>query len=307
MNEEKRKNEASAHSNNTGAYILIAIGAIFLLVNFFEISFSRLWPLVLVAVGVYLLVTRRDGSAARTGHFSAPVDEATSADVEIHLSVGEAKVNPLASADTLIEADLTYVGDIQFDVSGTAMRTVRLRQTSDSNWTWLNPATWFNGSDRYDWNIGLNPDVPMRLNIHGGMGTARLNLRDLQVTDLRLHGGVGEVHAVLPASDTGYQARVEGGMGETRLEVPAHTSTMLEIRGGVGQVDVDIDSRTEVRVQAKGGIGSVSVPSRLTRISGGGGDFELGDSGIWETAGFEQAEHRVVINYEGGVGELRIR
>lgn len=308
MSEEKPKN-TSAPDNRTGAYILIGLGVVFLLVNVLNINFSRLWPLVLVAIGVYMLIGREGfGSAGvKKGHYRAPVDDARSADVELHLSVGEARVETLAAGSDLIDADLTYVGDIHFDVSGAENKVVRLRQTADSTWQWINPATWFNGGGKYDWRIGLTPKIPMRLNIRGGLGQSELNLRHLNVTDLRLSGGAGQMKVMLPASEAGYDARFEGGLGQADLDIPPSTSMTLELRGGVGQINVDLPIDVAVRLRAKGGVGDVKVPSRLVQVRASNAEFELGKSGEWESADFESADHRITINYEGGVGELRVR
>jgi hypothetical protein len=56
------------HRSRTGAYILIAIGAIFLLVNLGVLPIRDLahllstwWPLILIAVGVSMLLRARKG------------------------------------------------------------------------------------------------------------------------------------------------------------------------------------------------------------------------------------------------------
>ncbi len=305
MSEEKRKNSAS---NQTGAYILIGIGVLLLLVNVLNISFVRLWPLLLIILGGYLLMGRNSiGSTAQTGFFSAPLDDATGADVDLHLSVGEAVIDTLKDSQNLIEADLTYVGDIDFDVSGAEHKRVLLRQTSDSVWHWINPANWFGATEPYEWQIKLTPTLPLNLNIHGGVGQAKMDLSTLKLRDLRLHGGAGRIVASLPASETGYAARIDGGVGEVQLSIPADTSMTMDIQGGVGQITVNIPDDTALRIKAHGGIGDVSVPARVKRVSGGSSDFELGKSGVWESEGFENAGQQITLNYRGGVGQLSIR
>jgi hypothetical protein len=126
------------------------------------------------------------------------------------------------------------------------------------------------------------------------------------LSDLRLHGGAGQVIATLPGSDSGYPVRIDGGVGEMRLNIPGDTSTTVDIQGGVGQIVVDTAPSTALRIKAHGGIGDVSVPKRARRISGGDSDFELGKSGVWETEGFESAAQQITINYRGGVGQLKV-
>jgi hypothetical protein len=257
-------------NNKTAAFILIGIGVVLLLVNILNIDFSRLWPLVLIAIGVYLLSGRANiRRNVQSGRFRAPLAGAETADVTLHLSVGEAFVDALETADDLIDAQLTYVGEIDFSVTGDADPVVRLRQATSTNWEWLNPSNWF-GGDNFRWQIGLSPDVPLVLDIHGGLGTADLDLRPLQVTDLRLHGGAGEITATLPAGVSAYRAYVSGGVGEVNLTVPGQTSVQLEIQGGVGEITLETDRATGVRLNASGGITEVKVPPRLQRTSGSG-------------------------------------
>ena len=305
MSEEKRK---SSPNDKTGAYILIGIGVIFLLVNVLNINFSRLWPLILIAIGVYLLFGRNAiGSTTRTGRFRAPAEAASHANVELHLSMGEATVESLPpGSDDLIDAELTYVGEILFDVTGDATKTVRLRQRGDTAVQWLNPANWWGKNERYEWRIGLNPNIPTALDIHGGVGKSKLHLRDLSITGLHLHGGVGEVTAYLPASTGGYDANVSGGVGEVRLQLPGSTSMNLNIQGGIGEITLDTEAVDGIRVEAGGGIGDVSVPSYIRQVTKSDAEFELGESGVWESDNFASAEHRVIVKYRGGIGTLRI-
>ena len=307
MEEEKRKNSDGPRSNQTAAYILIGLGVIFLITNVLDVNLWRLWPLVLVVIGLYLLFGRNSiGSTAKSGHFSAPLDDAKSADVDLNLSVGQATVSALSSSDRLIDADLTYVGDIDFDVTGDLEKSVRLRQRADTTLQWFNPGNWFNG-DEYHWQIGLSPAVPMDLRVQGGVGRSQLDLRRLDLTAFRLQGGVGETTLHLPEAEIAYPARISGGMGEVRVTLPPATSMSMDIQGGVGEITLETPPATALRVTSRGGIGDVKVPSRLRKISGGEGDFELSKSGTWETDDYAQAEHRIEINYKGGVGELKIR
>ena len=306
MSEQKRKPD-----DRTGAYILIGIGAILLLVNVFNVDVSRLWPLILIAIGLYLLLGRNHiGSAAHRGRFRAPVDGAETADYQIHLSVGEATIEPLpqgADNDDLFDAHLSYVGSIDFDVSGAAQRTIRLRQTGEAALAWINPANWFGSGENFHWQIALHRDIPSQVSIWGGVGRADLHLRDLNATAFNLRGGVGEIKGTLPQSDTGYRAHIQGGLGSLRLQLPAHTSIDLEVQGGVGEIKLDTDPNTALHIQTAGGISDVSVPARVNRISDENSDFDLGKNGTWESDDFAGSPHQVTIHYQGGLGSLHVR
>ncbi len=305
MEKPKRKNGSfTSGSNVTGAYVLIGLGAVFLLVNVLDFSWGQLWPLLLIGLGVLLLLGR-EVSAAQTHYFNEPLDDATAADIDLNLSIGEATISALSQSDQLMDADLTYVGEVNFEVSGQQQKHIRLRQTGDSALQWMNPLNWFNQAP-YAWRIGLSDQVPLSLNIQGGVGKAKIDLRRLQLTDLRLHGGVGEVDVRLPEARNGYAVDLHGGVGEIRMDLPPATDLDVRIQGGLGEITLSTPANSALRVEARGGMGDVKVPSGLKRLSSGG-DFEMGTSGVWESPNFADAAQRITIDYHGGMGELKIR
>src|SRR4051794_19494166 len=68
--------------------------------------------------------------------FSEPLGAATSARVRIDFSVGESTIKPLNTSDNLLEADLTYVGDVELKASGETEKVVHLSQAAGA-------AEWF--------------------------------------------------------------------------------------------------------------------------------------------------------------------
>ncbi len=305
MDKPKRKNDHSGSGNPTGAYILIGLGVIFLLMNVLDFSWGQLWPLILIGIGAYLLLGRNSATGAKTEYFNEPLGTATSADIDLNLSVGEATVSALSDAGQLIDAEITYVGDVLFEVSGENQKHIKLSQTGESGLQWINPANWSN-KPKYAWRIGLSEQVPMNLNIQGGVGEAKIDLRRLQLTDLRLHGGLGKLDARLPEAAQGYDVDLHGGVGELKVDLPPATDLNLRVQGGIGEITLSTPVNTAVRIEARGGISNVNVPSSLNRLERGG-DFDMGNSGVWESPNFENAAHRIVIDYRGGVGELKVR
>ncbi len=309
MESENPKHDQS-DNNRIGAYILIGIGVLFLLNSVLRINLWQFWPLLLVGLGIYMLYGRNQTSTAKNGVFTAPLDDTQSAQVNLHLSAGQAAVSAISDASTLIDAELTYVGDMDFQVEGEAEKRVTLKQTSDSYVMWLNPANWLHGMEGgYPWRIRLSPTVPMALNIHGGAGEAELDLHQLQVSEFRYESGVGRTDINLPAQapDGHLNAHINGGVGEVRLNVPAGVDTHLDVNGGVGQIIIDTPPNAALRIRANSGLGSVNVPARLIRTQGSASDFEIGKSGTWTSPDFEQAATHIDIEYDGGVGSLTLR
>lgn len=306
--EEKPKRGSGASQPSTGALILIGIGVFLLLTNLGIIAgIGRLWPLILVVIGLWLLFGRGATVTVRRDRFTEPVDGATSARVKLSLSVGEAVVTAGNDPSLLIDADVAYLGDIQFVAQGEGEKFVSLAQTGGFSMDWLNPANWFGGNTYRDlrWNIALNPNVPLRLDIHGGIGKSRIDLSRLRLSGLEIFGGVGEADITLPTQSGKLDTRVEVGVGKIDLTIPSGGSVNAHVKGGVGETVITTPADAAVRVVAHAGIGDVNVPPRFQRISGD--DHGIGKSGTWETPGFASADQRIEIVYDGGVGQLRIR
>lgn len=310
MAEEKPKRNltTSDSGNRTLAYVLLGAGAVLLLINILDLNWWRLWPLILVAIGVYLLLGRNSiGSEVRTAHIHAPLEAAKRATMRLHLSLGEVDIRALPpGSEALIDGEIDYVGDLDFDVAGATEKTVALRLAESGNLKWLNPANWFGAMEKgLNWRLGLNAEVPTDLAIYGGLGESDIDLRSMQLDNLTLHGGVGEMEVALPATSYGYDVDLRGGVGEIDLRLPGATAINLRVKGGVGEIKIALPAGAAVQLRARGGIGDVNVPRhfvRTTREEGG-----LSKSGTWETPGFADADKPIVIDYEGGIGELHLR
>src|SRR5262249_35744370 len=145
------------------------------------------------------------------GEFSEPLGNAKSARVRIDFSVGEATINPLNASDNLLEADLTYVGDVELKATGDTEKVVHLSQAAGA-------AEWFRGAaglvgsgQRLRWDIELTPHIPLNLDLHSGAGRSNFDLSDLQLTGLNIASGAGELTVSLPAGQ--YSTRISGGVG----------------------------------------------------------------------------------------------
>ena len=65
--------------------------------------------------------------------FKHPVEGASSASVEIGFSVGKGSIRPLLSSGNLFEADITYVGEVEFEAEGEEHKRIRLAQKHPKN------------------------------------------------------------------------------------------------------------------------------------------------------------------------------
>lgn len=288
-----------------GPVLLIGAGLLFLLDNLGVISFNvwelwRLWPLVLIAIGLDLIVGRRSpvlslllviavlaggaallygsgglrsrGDTMRT-NLSVPLEGAKSADVYIESGTGRLSVHT-GDTSRLAVGTLEY-----YETMGIPAQTVeragdkvtlRLSQPGDERNSF--------GDEGPEWNISLNPQVPTRLTVNTGVGETDLDLKDARVTELNMEVGVGATNVTLPEQGGTTQVNIRGGVGALNLSIPDEVEARIKVQSGLGGVDVDDRFRAEgedtyvsqgydraenkVEVQVQVGVGGIEVDSR---------------------------------------------
>ncbi len=317
------------------ALLLIAAGAVWLLAQAKLISSAnlivllRLWPVILIALGLELLIGRRSqalslligvgtvilllglmllgpalglatNSEAKSLQYSEPLEGADSAQLDLNLSVGSVTVQALTDSNDLIDADMRYIGDVNFDVSSAGSEKYVTLTTSNENGGFYN-FLGFTIGDELRLDIALTPLIPLDLRLNGGVGETRLDLSDLQLSSLNIQGGVGETTISLP--NGGYAFLLDGGVGATTVNFAETGAVTATITGGIGGVTLNIPDGLPVRLESDGGLGGVNVSGDFEQISSDG------DNGVWETANFREAsdDARLIIELDGGVGGVNVR
>ncbi len=332
------------HGTSTGAFILIAIGVIWLLFQANVISGAnlavlfRLWPLILIGLGLELLVGRNSRSVSlligggtvvlllvlmiagpaiglgsnveiQEKQLQEPLGDTTSAQLDLGLSVGRATVSALTNSNDLLNADLRYVGGVEYSASGSqGQKYVSLTSRSDGAQIFDFLGFSFMGKDNADqlrWNIGLTTAIPLDLRLRGGVGDATIDLTGVQLSNLSYNNGVGDTTITLPASGD-YPFALDGGVGSVTVNFAAGTPITATVNGGVGNLTLDLPDNAAVVLTKNGGLGTIHTPSDFQRVSG---DVNRIDSaGVWQSANYSSsAENLISITYEGGVGDLTLR
>ena len=160
-------------------------------------------------------------------------------------------------------------------------------------------------SDDLRWEIGLNPNIPLDLDINSGVGEVSLDLADLTLTAVTIDSSVGEVDLILPAMDASYRVSVNGSVGDFSISVEEGAAVDLILKAGVGNFTVNVPRDAAVRVDAQTGVGDIRVPPHFDQIRGD--DRAVGEQGTWETPNFDGAARRITIEFDGGVGGLTVR
>ena len=318
--------------------ILLGAGVIWLLSNMKMISTSNLWilfelwPVLIVMAGLDLLFARRlplvgalfglliiagvvyvllNGSALgleersepRTERFTVDMGEAVSVDLDLNLSTQETVVNVLDDSTNLLEAEIGHVGEIELIVSGTEEKFIDLQQVGVESWfAWALPDE---KGNQLTWEVYLSPDVPFDLDVDAGTGSSELDLSGVRLDQLRYDGGTGATTILLPASSEGYDTYIEGGTGSMEIVFPAESSLTVRLDAGTGKVILDLPEDSAAKIQVlDGGTGDLQLPDWISKVSG----QEDRDEGVYQTDGFEDADHQLIIIVEDiGTGNIIVK
>lgn len=294
-----------------GPVLLILAGVLFLLNTTGYVDWSIwaalwwLWPLLLIAIGVDLLLGRRNrilsllivlvllaagvGVAAVSGNLqpagnvtgtsvSVPLNGATSARVSIDLGIGELRVDSsLNSADSnlLASGNLDYYQNwkapsVQQSIDG-GVASLNLQQgrvVPTFSIPLLDP------NRDLAWQLHLSRRVPIDLNVKTGTGRADLDLSQAKLQNLKVENGTSTVSVIFPT--------ISG------------TAT-VDIDNGTGSIDLAIPSSVEARIRASAGIGSVNVDSRFSK-----------DGNTYTTSGYQSGKNRLDITLNTGIGSINV-
>jgi hypothetical protein len=257
-----------------GALFLIGLGVVFLLDNLGVLpgsAWAYVWPLLLVAFGLSLMLGWRGGHFIEAVAASQPLEGASQAHIHVKHGAGRLTVDAGEHGGNLLAG--TFGGglhqsarhiDGQLDVDLTP---------APPDWTVWPWQAWQSGI--MDWQMHVNPDIPVALEFETGASDSQLDLSQLHVTDLALKTGASATDLTLPAAAGATSARVESGVASVHITVPRGVAA--RIRGAMG-------------------LGALNVNTR--RFPRRGDRYESDD--------FVSAPNRVDLLVQGGVGEVSV-
>ncbi len=293
---------------------LILLGLFGLLWNFnvlpdgFWGEFWTLWPLLLVAIGANLILSRQRawiGSLAAlavvTGSLAAAwvlavANPSTSHSLSITSESISVKSEGAQSARlnlTVAAGDLTLTGGAPSGLllSGGSQGTVAEaseqrvsvirsggRSTMDvrlnTDWNFQFPPR-RGSSSSPRWILRHAEGIPTDIRIETGASDLALDLRELNVQRLNVDGGAADIDVVLPANAGRTTAEFSIGAADLDITVPDGVAAQIDFDGGISSLNID-ESR---------------FPKQGDR---------------YVSPDFESAANRVSIKIEAGVSDITI-
>lgn len=207
------------------------------------------------------------GGPPRTDTQSVELDKSEMVNVELKMGAGELNVD--GGSSKLMEGQFRYNSsrmkpDVRYDSSGFRGHLL-IEQPSHGAHI---------GNSDYRWDVRLNDEKPMDLEVNFGAGEGRLNVGSLTLRSLDVHMGVGQLRIDLrgtPKND--YNVSVHGGVGEATIYLPTGVGIIADAKGGIGGVNATgLEKRddryvneayghakTTIRLDIRGGIGAINL------------------------------------------------
>lgn len=258
--------------------LIILVGVLLLLSNLGVLAvdiWNLIWPVALIAVGLWLLLGiffgREQGGGALE-EVTIPLEDAGEARVRVRHGAGVLRID--AGADPQAVLSGTFAGGLDYRANRLDDAiNVEMQVPQQGIWFFA-PWQWWRGGG-LAWSFGLNPEIPLALRLETGAGEANIDLTELRVTDLRLQTGASSTRLALPAQAGHTQARIEGGAASISVRVPTGVAARIKTSGGLASFSVD--------------------RNRFPR-----------QGGVYQSPDYETAENTIDLQVEIGAGSVSV-
>ena len=229
---------------------------------------SIFWPIALLVAGGWILfgVFARDSLETETA--SVDLQGASSANVKINHGAGELQIHSGAGMSEIARG--TFAGGLlqKSSRNGDSL-DVRMSPAKD-----FMDFPFFGPRNQIDWDVALNADIPIALTLQLGANKSMIDLRDVNITDLKL----------------------ETGASETKLTLPSRGRFHVDLDLGAASLDVTIPEGLSARIRASIGAASLNIDeSRFPR-----------GNGYYQSRDYETAANAVDMTIDAGAASVKI-
>jgi len=249
--------------------VLIILAVLLLLkqLQIIDDVFGFFWPVLVIALGVWMILSYYSRHKPVEGHrMSIPLEGAASAYIKFNHGAGRLDLRSGAGSGEVLNGRFSNGLDYKSHLAGDRLE-VKLR-APDQTWAW-----W--PGESLDWEVHLNPSIPLSLKIDSGASSSILDLSDLKVTDLDIDTGASKTNLTLP-----------GNAGSTHVDIDT----------GAASLKVIIPTGVAASIRVKSGMTSVAINARFPRVN----------AGLYQSPVYSPASNRVDLMIDAGVGSIEI-
>jgi hypothetical protein len=198
------------------------------------------WPVLLIAVGVWLVTGFTRGGAADIPREQAslPMDGASEAAITVRHGAGRLTVAAGAGPDQLLSG--TFGGGLDASRRTEGSRAVVDMRVKDRDFGHYFFPPWRHGwAGMLDWDFTLNAAIPLFLRFETGASESRISLTDLQVKEISVKTGASSTTVDLPAAAGFTRMHVESGAASVKVRVPQGVAAFIQVKSALAGIHVD--------------------------------------------------------------------
>jgi hypothetical protein len=190
------------------------------------------WPIALLGAGVWVLIGVFFRGQVEMENISIDLQGASSANVKINHGAGELKIHSGANVNELAHGSFSGGLEHKANRNGDSL-DVKMRPVND-----FIKLPFFGPNSQINWDLALNPNIPMALNLNLGANKSDIDLRDMNISGLDLDTGASETKITLPVRG---RFRADLDLGAASLEVVIPEGLSARIRPSLGAADFKIN------------------------------------------------------------------
>ena len=190
------------------------------------------WPFVLILGGIWVLASVFFRGHIELQNASVELQGASSANLKINHGAGELKIHSGANINELAHGSFSGGLDYKANRNGDRLE-VHMRPAKD-----VMDFPFFGPHHQLDWDVTLNAEIPIALIMNLGANKSVIDLRNMNITELKLETGASDTHLTLPSRGR-FHADLD--LGAASLEVIVPEGLSARIRASLGAANMHID------------------------------------------------------------------
>ena len=258
----------------------------------------RFWPVLIIAIGLGILLRRYNpwlvsvliliiffaclgiaiwqyGASPPMGQvtksYSQPLGNLQSAQIEIDFTAGSLMLGSLHSGSPNLVEAISNVKD-----AGSDIRTDFRRQGSAGRLQLSTEHIKRRLHSETSWEVRLTRNIPLTIDVKSAVGNLDLDLRQLEVTELRMDVDAGSYAVKMPSSAGTTRAYIKADIANIEITIPDGVAARIKADVDLAAFDLD-DSR---------------FPKK--------GDYYMSDD-------FDHAENRIDVELDCDIGRVEIK
>ncbi|HEX9364643.1 MAG TPA: DUF5668 domain-containing protein [Candidatus Dormibacteraeota bacterium] len=213
--------------------VLVVLGLLFLLANtgiLENVNWDYVWPVLLIALGLWLLAARiGPGGATADVDSAEPREELSKAKLEIAVGSGRIEVRSASIGDELYKTHIEHGGTAPEVRLDRASGTVRISQRPG----------WFAGARRLRIDTQVTEAIPWEVSCSTGAIRGEFDFSMGELSAFECRTGASQIDLNLGTPKGNVPIRIEGGALTVNIVRAAGAAIGVQASGGAVQIQAD--------------------------------------------------------------------